>query len=78
MTTKQYDKINELARKTRYGIKCNVELTDDYFTITEFNPSEQFVTITHSNGDYMEDFPVASLSDSIIDEILYQAEIAIG
>ena len=77
MTTKQYDKINELARKTRYSIKCDVELTDDYFRVTEVIPSEQFVTITHSNGDYMEDFPIASLSEDIIDEILYQAEIAL-
>ena len=77
MKTEHYDKMLELARRLReYGdtkVKCDVELTDDYFKVTELNPSEGFVTISKSDGDFIEDFPISSLSDSIIDEVLYDA-----
>lgn len=81
MKTEQYDKMLELARRLReYGdikVKCDVELTDDYFKVTELNPSEGFVTISKSDGDFIEDFPISSLSDDIIENILYDAECAI-
>lgn len=78
MTTEQFGKLNELARRLydsdTASVKCEVELTDDYFKVTELNPSEGFVTITHSNGNFMEEFPITSLSETIIDNILYDAE----
>lgn len=81
MKTEQYDKMLELARRLReYGdtsVKCDVELTDDYFKVTELNPSEGFVTISKSDGDFIEDFPISSLSDDIIENVLYDAECAI-
>lgn len=82
MTSEQYDKMNELARRLReYGdikVKCDVDLTDDYFKVTELNPSEGFVTITKSDGDFMTDFPISSLSEAIIGQILYDADCTIA
>lgn len=81
MNTLQFDKMYELARRAReFGystIKCDVELTDDYYKVTNLNPSEQTVTLTHADGDFMDDFPITSLSEEIIDNILYDAECAI-
>ena len=81
MKTEQYDKMLELARRLReYGdtsVKCDVEMTDDYFKVTELNPSEGFVTISKSDGDFIEEFPISSLSDDIIENVLYDAECAI-
>lgn len=81
MKTEQYDKMLELARRLReYGdtkVKCDVETTDDHFKITELNPSEGFVTISKSDGDFIEEFPISSLSDKMIDDILYDAECTI-
>jgi len=78
MTSEQYDKMNELARRLRnFGdtkVKCDVDLTDDYFKVSEFNPSEGFVTITKSDGDFLTEFPISSLADRIIADILYDAE----
>lgn len=78
MTSEQYDKMYELARRlSNFGdtkVKCDVDLTDDYFNVSEFNPSEGFVTITKSDGDFLAEFPISSLADSIIADILYDAE----
>jgi len=77
MTSEQYDKMNELARRLRnFGdtkVKCDVDLTDDYFKVSEFNPSEGFVTITKSDGDFLTDFPISSLSEAIIGDVLWDA-----
>ena len=82
MTTEQYDKMNELARRLlEYGdnkVKCDVDLTDDYFKVTELNPSEGFVTITKSDGDFMAEFPISSLSDAIIGNVLWDAACTIS
>lgn len=81
MSEKQINKMLELARRLReYGdtkVKCDVETTDDYFKITELNPSEGFVTISKDDGDFIEEFPISSLSDKMIDDILYDAECTI-
>lgn len=79
MTNEQYDKMYELARRLRnFGetkVKCDVELTNDYFIkVSELNPSDGFVTITKSDGDFLTEFPIPSLADRVIDDILYDAE----
>ena len=82
MTTEQYDKISALARQLRElgetKVKCNVDLTDDYFKVTEFNPSEWFVTIAKSDGDFMTEFPIPSLNADIINKVLWEAERTIS
>lgn len=82
MTSEQYDKMNELARRMRElgytKVKCDVALTDDYFTVTDFKPSEGFVTISKSDGDFLDDFPISSLSADIIIKVLWEAERAIS
>jgi hypothetical protein len=82
MTSEQYDKMNELARRLRnFGdtkVKCDVDLTDDYFKVSEFNPSEGFVTITKSDGDFLAEFPISSLSEAIIGNVLWDAACTIA
>ena len=82
MTSEQYDKMYELARRLRnFGgtkVKCDVDLTDDYFKVSEFNPSEGFVTITKSDGDFLAEFPISSLSEAIIGNVLWDAACTIS
>lgn len=82
MTTEHFDKILALARRLRKlgetKVKCDVDLTDDYFKVTELNPSEGFVTITKSDGDFMAEFPISSLSDAIIGNVLWDAACTIS
>lgn len=82
MTKEQFDKILELARRLRElgetKVKCEVDLTDDYFKVTELNPSEGFVTITKLDGDFMTEFPISSLSEAIIGAVLWDAGCAIA
>jgi hypothetical protein len=82
MNYEQFDKLNELARRAREvgktSITLDYELTDDYFHVTKLNPSEQSVTITKSDGDFLEEFPITSLDETIIRDILIEAEDAIA
>lgn len=82
MNYQQFDKLNELARRAREvgktSITLDYELTDDYFHVTKLTPSEQSVTITKSDGDFLEDFPITSLDETIVRDILVEAEDAIA
>lgn len=78
MTNEQYDKMYGLTCRLRNlgetKVKCDVNLTDDYFKVSELNPSDGLVTITKCDGDFLTEFPIPSLTDRIIDDILYDAE----
>lgn len=81
MNYEQYEKLNELARRARKigktSITLNYELIDDYFHVTKLTPSEQSVTISKSDGDFLEEFPIASFDETIVSNILWDAESVI-
>lgn len=76
-----YDKLYDLSLRAReFGetnVKCDVELEDDYFHITELHLTDNTVTVTHADGDFRDDFPISAFSESIIEDILYDAECTI-
>ena len=76
------DQLLDLTRRAReFGkseFEVDVELTDDYFTVTKINLNDETVTIDKGDGSCLEEFPLSSLSDAIIDEVLYHVACSIA